>query len=56
MTDAGSALMGIGEAGGENRPPGGPRRRVVAAPRGLGRRSTGVLLNITGGPASGSSR
>ena len=54
MTDAGSALMGIGEAEGENRAAEAARAAVssplletsVAG-------ATGVLLNITGGPDLG---
>ena len=53
MTDAGSALMGIGEAEGENRP---PRQRAQPCRLPLLEASvegaTGILLNITGGARS----
>ena len=49
MRDAGSALMGIGVGGGENRP---PRPRAPPSPRRCSRRRSrarpGILLNITG--------
>jgi cell division protein FtsZ len=54
MTDAGSALMGIGEAEGENRAA-EAARAAVSSPllEASVAGATGVLLNITGGPDLG---
>jgi cell division protein FtsZ len=54
MTDAGSALMGIGEAEGENRAA-EAARSAVSSPllEASVAGATGVLLNITGGPDLG---
>jgi cell division protein FtsZ len=54
MTDAGSALMGIGEADGENRAA-EAARAAVSSPllEASVAGATGVLLNITGGPDLG---
>ena len=54
MTDAGSALMGIGEAEGENRAA-EAARGAVSSPllEASVAGATGVLLNITGGPDLG---
>jgi cell division protein FtsZ len=54
MTDAGSALMGIGEAQGENRAA-EAARAAVSSPllEASVAGATGVLLNITGGPDLG---
>jgi cell division protein FtsZ len=54
MTDAGSALMGIGEAEGENRAA-EAARFAVSSPllEASVTGATGVLLNITGGPDLG---
>jgi cell division protein FtsZ len=54
MTDAGSALMGIGEAEGENRAA-EAARAAVSSPllEASVAGATGVLLNITGGPDIG---
>ena len=57
MRDAGSALMGIGEADGENRAA-EAARTAVSSPllESSIEGATGILLNITGGPTSASSR
>ena len=54
MTDAGSALMGIGEAEGENRAA-EAARAAVSSPllEASVAGATGILLNITGGPDVG---
>ena len=54
MTDAGSALMGIGEAEGENRAA-EAARAAVSSPllEASVAGATGILLNITGGPELG---
>ncbi|HEX2044642.1 MAG TPA: cell division protein FtsZ [Gaiellaceae bacterium] len=54
MTDAGSALMGIGEAQGENRAA-EAARAAVSSPllEASVTGATGILLNITGGPDLG---
>src|SRR5918999_2695707 len=54
MTDAGSALMGIGEAEGENRAA-EAARAAVSSPllEASVAGATGILLNITGGPDLG---
>jgi cell division protein FtsZ len=54
MTDAGSALMGIGEADGENRAA-EAARAAVSSPllEASVAGATGILLNITGGPDLG---
>jgi cell division protein FtsZ len=54
MTDAGSALMGIGEAEGENRAA-EAARAAVSSPllEASVTGATGILLNITGGPDLG---
>jgi cell division protein FtsZ len=54
MTDAGSALMGIGEAQGENRAA-EAARAAVSSPllEASVAGATGILLNITGGPDLG---
>ena len=54
MTDAGSALMGIGEADGENRAA-EAARAAVSSPllEASVEGATGILLNITGGPDLG---
>ena len=54
MTDAGSALMGIGEASGENRAA-EAARTAVSSPllESSVEGATGILLNITGGPDLG---
>jgi cell division protein FtsZ len=54
MTDAGSALMGIGEAEGENRAA-EAARAAVSSPllEASVAGATGILLNITGGPDIG---
>jgi cell division protein FtsZ len=54
MTDAGSALMGIGEAQGENRAA-EAARTAVSSPllEASVTGATGILLNITGGPDLG---
>jgi cell division protein FtsZ len=54
MTDAGSALMGIGEAEGENRAA-EAARAAVSSPllEASVEGATGILLNITGGPDLG---
>src|SRR5262249_19206906 len=50
MTDAGSALMGIGQAGGENRAT-EAAKQAIASPllEESVEGATGILLNITGG-------
>jgi cell division protein FtsZ len=54
MTDAGSALMGIGSASGENRAA-EAARAAVSSPllEASIEGATGILLNITGGPDIG---
>ena len=57
MREAGSALMGIGAASGENRAA-EAARAAVSSPllETTIEGATGILLNITGGPTSASSR
>ena len=57
MRDAGSALMGIGIASGENRAAEAARAAVSSPLLETSiEGATGILLNITGGPTSASSR
>jgi cell division protein FtsZ len=54
MTDAGSALMGIGEAAGENRAAEAARAAVSSPLLETSiEGATGIILNITGGPDIG---
>src|SRR5437867_11057359 len=54
MRDAGSALMGIGSASGENRAAEAARTAVSSPPLEASiEGATGILLNVTGGPAIG---